>query len=160
MNRLASIALPLRTLRCVSNTSSKLLVSINPVKLSASQFSSVSTHSKSNNSNNHNVSKPMKAIVLNKTGPLENLEYLKDVPRPSYTSTEVKLRNKKKKKKKNGLDDSYFISFPISKYFIKLFPILSKKKVLVKVSACAVCHRDLLDRQGAFPFIRTPVIPG
>lgn len=112
MNRLASIALPLRTLRCVSNTSSKLLVSINLVKLSASQFSSVSTHSKSNNSNNHNVSKPMKAIVLNKTGPLENLEYLKDVPRPSYTSTEVKLRKKTIKKKKKRMVWMIVILFP------------------------------------------------
>ncbi len=32
--------------------------------------------------------------------------------------------------------------------------------VVVAVSACGVCHRDLLDRAGRFPFIRVPVTPG
>lgn len=34
------------------------------------------------------------------------------------------------------------------------------REVLVKVDACGVCYRDLLDRQGRFPFIQLPVIPG
>jgi D-arabinose 1-dehydrogenase-like Zn-dependent alcohol dehydrogenase len=32
--------------------------------------------------------------------------------------------------------------------------------VRVAVEACGVCHRDLLDREGRFPFIRLPVTPG
>src|SRR5262249_39353387 len=30
----------------------------------------------------------------------------------------------------------------------------------VEVSACGVCHRDLLDRTGRFPFIQLPITPG
>jgi len=33
-------------------------------------------------------------------------------------------------------------------------------QVRVKVSACGVCHRDVLDRKGAFPFIKHGVVPG
>lgn len=33
-------------------------------------------------------------------------------------------------------------------------------QVRVAVEACGVCHRDLLDREGRFPFIRLPVTPG
>ena len=33
-------------------------------------------------------------------------------------------------------------------------------EVLVEVSACGVCHRDLLDRAGRFPFLRVPITPG
>jgi acryloyl-coenzyme A reductase len=33
-------------------------------------------------------------------------------------------------------------------------------QVLVRVEACGVCHRDLLDREGRFPFQRLPIIPG
>lgn len=32
--------------------------------------------------------------------------------------------------------------------------------VLVKVHACGVCYRDILDRTGKFPFIQLPIIPG
>ncbi len=32
--------------------------------------------------------------------------------------------------------------------------------VVVDVEACGVCHRDLLDRAGRFPFLRVPVTPG
>ncbi len=32
--------------------------------------------------------------------------------------------------------------------------------VVVAVDACGVCHRDLLDRAGRFPFLRLPVTPG
>eukprot|EP00127_Corallochytrium_limacisporum_P002529 Clim_evm86s128 gene=Clim_evmTU86s128 len=39
-------------------------------------------------------------------------------------------------------------------------PTLGAKDLLVKVQACGICHRDVLDRMGAFPFLRTPVIPG
>jgi acryloyl-coenzyme A reductase len=34
------------------------------------------------------------------------------------------------------------------------------KMVVVEVSACGVCHRDLLDRAGRFPFLRVPITPG
>jgi acryloyl-coenzyme A reductase len=34
------------------------------------------------------------------------------------------------------------------------------RQVLVEVSACGVCHRDLLDRGGRFPFLQVPVTPG
>ncbi len=33
-------------------------------------------------------------------------------------------------------------------------------EVLVEVEACGVCHRDLLDREGRFPFLRPGVTPG
>jgi acryloyl-coenzyme A reductase len=36
----------------------------------------------------------------------------------------------------------------------------SGRDVVVEVAACGVCHRDLLDRAGRFPFIRLPVTPG
>jgi acryloyl-coenzyme A reductase len=32
--------------------------------------------------------------------------------------------------------------------------------VVVEVEACGVCHRDLLDREGRFPFQRLPIVPG
>jgi D-arabinose 1-dehydrogenase-like Zn-dependent alcohol dehydrogenase len=34
------------------------------------------------------------------------------------------------------------------------------KNVLVTVEACGVCHRDLLDRGGRFPFLQLPITPG
>ncbi len=33
-------------------------------------------------------------------------------------------------------------------------------KVLIKVEACGVCFRDLIDRSGRFPFVALPVTPG
>jgi len=33
-------------------------------------------------------------------------------------------------------------------------------QVLVEVDACAVCHRDLIDRAGRFPWMQLPVTPG
>ncbi len=33
-------------------------------------------------------------------------------------------------------------------------------QVLVRVRAAGVCHRDLLDRQGAYPFMKRPVVTG
>jgi D-arabinose 1-dehydrogenase-like Zn-dependent alcohol dehydrogenase len=37
---------------------------------------------------------------------------------------------------------------------------LEAGQVRVALDACGVCHRDLLDREGRFPFIRLPVTPG
>ena len=37
---------------------------------------------------------------------------------------------------------------------------LDPEHVRVEVEACGVCHRDLLDREGRFPFMRLPVTPG
>jgi acryloyl-coenzyme A reductase len=37
---------------------------------------------------------------------------------------------------------------------------LESTHVRVAVEACGVCHRDVLDREGRFPFMRLPVIPG
>jgi hypothetical protein len=34
------------------------------------------------------------------------------------------------------------------------------REVLVKVAACAVAYRDVLDRKGAFPFIKQPTVLG
>lgn len=34
------------------------------------------------------------------------------------------------------------------------------EEVLVRVEACGVCFRDLIDREGRIPFIRTPIVPG
>jgi D-arabinose 1-dehydrogenase-like Zn-dependent alcohol dehydrogenase len=39
-------------------------------------------------------------------------------------------------------------------------PEPSGNQVLVEVEACGVCHRDLLDREGRFPFIQLPITPG
>jgi acryloyl-coenzyme A reductase len=39
-------------------------------------------------------------------------------------------------------------------------PALEPGQVRVAVEACGVCHRDLLDREGRFPFVRLPVTPG
>jgi D-arabinose 1-dehydrogenase-like Zn-dependent alcohol dehydrogenase len=33
-------------------------------------------------------------------------------------------------------------------------------QVLVEVEACGVCHRDLIDREGRFPFLQLPITPG
>jgi D-arabinose 1-dehydrogenase-like Zn-dependent alcohol dehydrogenase len=33
-------------------------------------------------------------------------------------------------------------------------------QVLLRVEACGVCHRDLIDREGRFPFQRVPIVPG
>jgi acryloyl-coenzyme A reductase len=37
---------------------------------------------------------------------------------------------------------------------------LAPEHVRVEVEACGICHRDLLDREGRFPFIQLPVTPG
>ena len=37
---------------------------------------------------------------------------------------------------------------------------LEAGQVRIAVEACGVCHRDLLDREGRFPFMRLPVTPG
>ncbi len=37
---------------------------------------------------------------------------------------------------------------------------LDPAHVRVAVEACGVCHRDLLDREGRFPFLRLPITPG
>ncbi|MFI5297023.1 MAG: alcohol dehydrogenase catalytic domain-containing protein [Polyangiales bacterium] len=39
-------------------------------------------------------------------------------------------------------------------------PIPEPGQVVVQVEACGVCHRDLIDRGGRFPFQRTPIVPG
>ena len=33
-------------------------------------------------------------------------------------------------------------------------------QVRVRIAACGVCYRDVLDRKGAFPFIKHNVVPG
>ncbi len=33
-------------------------------------------------------------------------------------------------------------------------------EVLIRVHACGVCHGDLMVRDGAFPFVRYPIVPG
>jgi D-arabinose 1-dehydrogenase-like Zn-dependent alcohol dehydrogenase len=37
---------------------------------------------------------------------------------------------------------------------------LEAGQMSVAIEACGVCHRDLLDREGRFPFVRLPVTPG
>ncbi len=37
---------------------------------------------------------------------------------------------------------------------------LDDREVLLRVDACGVCHRDLIDRAGRFPFQRFPITPG
>jgi D-arabinose 1-dehydrogenase-like Zn-dependent alcohol dehydrogenase len=39
-------------------------------------------------------------------------------------------------------------------------PVVRDDHVVVAVEACGVCHRDLLEREGRFPFLRLPITPG
>jgi D-arabinose 1-dehydrogenase-like Zn-dependent alcohol dehydrogenase len=39
-------------------------------------------------------------------------------------------------------------------------PTPGKGEVLIRVHACGVCHGDLMVRNGDFPFVRFPIIPG
>ncbi len=39
-------------------------------------------------------------------------------------------------------------------------PSPSGREVLAQVEACGVCHRDLIDRAGRWPFLQVPVTPG
>jgi D-arabinose 1-dehydrogenase-like Zn-dependent alcohol dehydrogenase len=39
-------------------------------------------------------------------------------------------------------------------------PSPSGAEVLVEVEACGVCHRDLIDRAGRWPFLKVPITPG
>jgi D-arabinose 1-dehydrogenase-like Zn-dependent alcohol dehydrogenase len=39
-------------------------------------------------------------------------------------------------------------------------PAPRRGQIAVEVEACGVCHRDLIDRAGRFPFIQLPVTPG
>lgn len=39
-------------------------------------------------------------------------------------------------------------------------PTPSRDQVLIAVQACGVCHRDLIDREGRFPFLSLPRTPG
>ena len=39
-------------------------------------------------------------------------------------------------------------------------PPLGAGQVRIAVEACGVCHRDLLDREGRFPFMSLPITPG
>jgi D-arabinose 1-dehydrogenase-like Zn-dependent alcohol dehydrogenase len=39
-------------------------------------------------------------------------------------------------------------------------PTPGERHVLLKIHACAVCYRDIVDRVGRFPFIQLPTVPG
>jgi D-arabinose 1-dehydrogenase-like Zn-dependent alcohol dehydrogenase len=39
-------------------------------------------------------------------------------------------------------------------------PTPTGRQVLLEVEACGVCHRDLIDRSGRFPFQQVPITPG
>ena len=39
-------------------------------------------------------------------------------------------------------------------------PSPSGAELLIEVEACGVCHRDLIDRAGRWPFLKVPVTPG
>jgi D-arabinose 1-dehydrogenase-like Zn-dependent alcohol dehydrogenase len=39
-------------------------------------------------------------------------------------------------------------------------PAVAAGQVRIRVAACGVCYRDLLDRQGKYPFMKRPVITG
>ena len=39
-------------------------------------------------------------------------------------------------------------------------PVPGPGEVLVRVQACGVCGRDLIDRKGGFPYLRLPIVPG
>ncbi len=39
-------------------------------------------------------------------------------------------------------------------------PVPGAGQVLVRVAGCGVCYRDLLDREGKYPFMRRPIVTG
>src|SRR3954469_5864324 len=39
-------------------------------------------------------------------------------------------------------------------------PAAGAGQVVVRVAACGVCYRDLLDREGKYPFMKRPVVTG
>lgn len=39
-------------------------------------------------------------------------------------------------------------------------PVVTPRHVLVKVHACGVGYRDIIDRRGDMPMMRTPIVPG
>jgi len=39
-------------------------------------------------------------------------------------------------------------------------PVVTPRHVLVKVHACGVGYRDIIDRRGDVPMMRTPIVPG
>src|SRR5215831_4284112 len=39
-------------------------------------------------------------------------------------------------------------------------PTLGLGEVLIRVHACGVCHGDLMERDGEFPFVQYPIVPG
>jgi D-arabinose 1-dehydrogenase-like Zn-dependent alcohol dehydrogenase len=39
-------------------------------------------------------------------------------------------------------------------------PVAGPGQVVVRVAACGVCYRDLLDREGKYPFMKRPVVTG
>ncbi len=39
-------------------------------------------------------------------------------------------------------------------------PVPAPDEVLIRVHACGVCHGDLMVRDGHFPFVRYPIVPG
>ncbi len=39
-------------------------------------------------------------------------------------------------------------------------PTAGPGQVVVRVAACGVCHRDLIDARGGYPFLRRPVVTG
>ncbi len=39
-------------------------------------------------------------------------------------------------------------------------PTAGAGQVVVRVAACGVCHRDLIDRDGGYPFLQRPVVTG
>lgn len=51
---------------------------------------------------------------------------------------------------------------PVSNFVLKQLPLVapSSNQVLVKVSACAVAFRDIVDRQGGFRFIKKDTVLG
>ena len=42
----------------------------------------------------------------------------------------------------------------------RAIPTPGPGEVLVRVRACGVCHGDLMVRNGEFPFVRFPIVPG
>ena len=45
-------------------------------------------------------------------------------------------------------------------WFAKTFPNHKQTRVLLKVEACGVCHGDAIAKEGSFPGLRYPRVPG
>jgi hypothetical protein len=95
----------------------------------------------------------MKAVVLPEPGPIENL-VLQTVEQPEAGPGQVRSQVPQLPRRTVIMHVT-----PLSpQCTVHPSPPSPLAQVKVRVSACGVCHRDCLDRTGAFPFIKRPTV--